>query len=105
VDLPCGTHLLEHVGPDRDAHLAEVGLAEQEHRYAGLADAAADRERDPVLEDRAVVRQLEEAELARQLELTAECLRFVTGFQTRMSPFSPCIGRPSADTVSVTQSS
>jgi len=31
--------------------------------------------------------------------------RFVTGFQTRMSPLSPCIGRPSAETVGVTQSS
>ncbi len=31
--------------------------------------------------------------------------RFVTGFHTRMSPLRPCMGRPSAEVVSVTQSS
>jgi hypothetical protein len=36
------------------------------------------------------------------IEVSSWRLR-VTGFQTRMSPFSPCIGRPSFDFVSVTQ--
>jgi hypothetical protein len=57
-----------------------------------LADAAADRQRNLVVHDRPVVRELEEVELVRQLQLAP-------------SSFSPCIGRPSAETVPVDQSS
>ena len=34
VDVSCGAHLFEDVRPDGHAYLAEVGLAEQEHRHA-----------------------------------------------------------------------
>ena len=56
VDVLPGAHVLEHLRPDRHADLTQVGLLEQEHVGPGLPDAAADRQRDLVIQDHLVVR-------------------------------------------------
>ena len=43
VDALLGAHVFEDLGPHRDRDLAQVGLLQQHHVGAGLADAAADR--------------------------------------------------------------
>jgi hypothetical protein len=61
--------LLQDFGPHGDADFSQVSLAEQEHQGAGLADTAADRERNPVIENGVVVRKPQEVELLGQFEL------------------------------------
>ena len=95
---------LQHLRPHGDADLAQVGFLQQGHQRAGLADAAADAQRQFAVEDGLVIGQLEPIELigSSQLLLRVSALtrtpievsswrRWVTWFQTRMSPFSPCI--------------
>jgi hypothetical protein len=74
VDVAAVAHLLQHLRPDADADLAQVRLAQQEHHRARLADPGADGERDLVPQDRPVVRELEEVELPRELQLPPERL-------------------------------
>jgi hypothetical protein len=70
VFLPA--HVLEDFRPDRDAHFPEMRFLEEKHQGAGLADASTDAERDFVLDDRLVIRELEPIELARDLQLLFE---------------------------------
>jgi len=95
-----------------------MSLFEKEHDGAGLADASSDAERDLVLDDGLMIGSLSQS----SWPVICNCVfkgfcvhtdaadmsswrRRVTGFQTRMSPLSPCIGLPLSETVSVTQSS
>src|SRR5215469_15570328 len=68
-------HVLQHLRPHGDADLAEVGLAQEQHQRPRLPDAAADAQRDLVIDDRLVVREVEEVELVRQLKLLLQRLR------------------------------
>ena len=95
-------HLLEDLGPDGHADLAEVRLLEQEHLRARLADAAADASGSspltiprwygsssqsswPVISS---WRRSDAASTRIPIEVSS-WRRRVTGFQTRMSPLSP----------------
>ena len=72
MDLALGAHLLEHVRPHRHAALAQVGGTQQVHVGSGLADAAADGERQRTVDDPLVIGILEEVHLVRLLELLLE---------------------------------
>ena len=68
--------------PDTGLHLADVGLAQQEHAQAGLADAAADGEGQLALQQ-----QLVEGKLPPCLAPgEGSKARSSTGFHTRISP-------------------
>jgi hypothetical protein len=51
-------HVLEYFWPYGGGDLADVGLFQDAHEGAGLADASADTERDLTVQDRLVVWQL-----------------------------------------------
>ena len=96
--------------PHGRADLTHVRFPHWRHRWA---DAAPDRKRNPIFEDRALVRKRGKSSCFENFKLLPECLlrnsdpielsswrRFVTGFQTSMSPFSPCVGWPRSGLVS-----
>src|SRR3990172_7435441 len=64
ADVPRFADVLERLGPHRDGDLAEVGRPKQVHVGPGLPDAPADAQRDAVVEDGLMVRELEEILLA-----------------------------------------
>jgi hypothetical protein len=64
ADVPLGAYVLELFRPHCDAALAEVGCPQEVHVSPRLADAAADAQRYLVVENRLVIRQLEEVFLA-----------------------------------------
>ena len=68
-DVAFRAQVLEDLRPHGHGDLPEVRLAEQIHVRPGLADAAADGQRDLVVQDRLVVRQVDKIELPRHLEL------------------------------------
>lgn len=72
VDVFLSAHILEYLRPNGGTDLADVGLLEQQHKSAGLANASADAERDFVIDDCLVVRELQEIKLAGNLELLFE---------------------------------
>src|ERR1700680_3736518 len=71
-DFLLRAHFLQHFRPYRDAHLAEVGFAQQEHQGARLAYSAADGERQLVVNDALVIGKFEIVEQLRHLKLAAE---------------------------------
>jgi len=67
-----GAHLFQDSRPDGDAHFAQVRFAQQQHEGARLPDAAADAERQLVLQDGAVIRIIQKIELAGHFQLLAQ---------------------------------
>ncbi len=68
------THILQHCGPDGGTDFADMGLLEQQHERPGLANAAAYAQRNVVVDDRFMIRQFQEIELAREFQLPPERL-------------------------------
>jgi arabinose-5-phosphate isomerase len=66
------SHLFQHLRPDGDADFAQVGFAQQEHQRARLADAAADGERDLIIDNGLVIGELEIVEEIGHLQLFAQ---------------------------------
>src|SRR5436190_11542042 len=69
-----GANVFEDPGPHRNTDFAEVSLAKEKHQSAGLADSAADRERNLVCEYGAMVRQPQEVELPGKFELPLQAI-------------------------------
>ena len=69
VDVLLRADVLQLFGPHGDGHFAQMGRAQQVHERPRLTDAAADAKRNPVVEDRPMLWQLEEIFLAGELEL------------------------------------
>ena len=61
--------------PDGGLHFADVGLAQQQHAQAGLADAAADRQGELAFQQHLVERKLAALVAARQRQLTVQRFR------------------------------
>jgi len=74
VNILLGAHLPEYPRPNGDAALPKVRLAEQIHVGSGLSDAAADAQRDFVVQDGLMIGQSEEIKLASHLKLLLERL-------------------------------
>src|SRR5208337_10220 len=72
MDILLLAHLLQHLWPHRDADFAEVRFAQQQHQRSRLPDAAADAERNLVVDDRLVIRELQKVQLSGQLQLLLE---------------------------------
>ena len=68
------THVREHCGPDGGTDFADMCLLEQQHERPGLTDAAAYAQRNVVVDDRLMIRQFQEIEMAREFQLPPERL-------------------------------
>ena len=61
-DVFLRSHLLQDLGPHRDADFSQVRFAQQEHQGTGLPNASANREGELVLDDSLMVRKFEVVE-------------------------------------------
>ena len=55
-----GADVFENFWPHGYTHLSQMGCAQQVHIGPGLSDAAPDAQRDFIVEDRLMIRQIEE---------------------------------------------
>src|SRR5208337_3145412 len=89
VDILFGADVLEDLGPHADGNFAEMRFPQQEHERAGLADAAADAQRNFILQNGLVI-----GELLRQVgvlsvfELGKELLDVEFGFDEHFPDFA-----------------
>jgi hypothetical protein len=74
IDIFLGADLFQDVGPNTDRDFTTMRFPEHEHHCAGLADASANAQRNFVLGDGMVIRELQEIELPRYFELAPESL-------------------------------
>ena len=72
MDVLLPAHLLEYFRPYGGAHLANMRFFEKKHKCAGLPNAAADTERDLIIQNCSVVWQLEQIKLLADLQLFLE---------------------------------
>jgi hypothetical protein len=75
VGVPLGTDPLELTGPHCDSDLTQMCGEEEVHVRPHLTDASPDRERDLVVKDCLVVREIQEVQLTGDLELLLRGLR------------------------------
>lgn len=58
VNILLFAHILEYFWPDGGAHLANMGLFQEQHKCAGLADAPANAQRNLIVYDALMVGEL-----------------------------------------------
>ena len=76
MDVLLRADLLEDLGPHGHADLAQMRRSKQVHVGPRLPDPSADAQRDLIVEDRLVIRKLQEVELAVSTSVVLrECVR------------------------------
>src|SRR5882762_4111833 len=68
-DILVRADLFQELRPHRHADLAQMRFAQQKHGHSRRSDSSANRERNPVFQDHALIRQLQRVQLVRELQL------------------------------------